>query len=460
VDNPGYTGFPSSDPYITEVGGTTLSTTGPGGAYTSETVWNWGLVYGPFYDGIGSSGGVSSYYAIPWWQTNINADASGGSTTFRNTPDVALTADNVFVIASGGVQYPGVGGTSCAAPLWAGFTALVNQQAVNVGHAPVGFLNPALYALAKSQYYTNVFNDTTTGNNTWSASPTKYFAVTNYDLCTGLGTPKGTNLIAALTSVTNVYNIGMIMPPPPGPYVTNLSVMNGANPNGLWMLYIQDDKIFEIGTNYNGWFVNLTTANPVGFAADNQLYVNATNVTVNLGAHWITTLAVTNYGPSLSSNVFVADSLPDAPGVTLVSSNLTVGSITNYGSTLIWNLGNLPANAGGTLTLNFLANSPGIYTNGAVVGATTLDPNPDDDSIGVVANVIVSTSPVIVPYFPPGGGGGFQLSVTGAAASTVIQASTNLLTWIPVYTNIPPFTYTNYDSTNYMMRFYRAVVGP
>ncbi len=470
VDNPGYTGFPSSDPYITEAGATTLSTTGPAGAYVSETVWNWDVEFGPVDDGIGSSGGISSYYTIPWWQTNVSMTANGGSTTFRNIPDVALVGDNVLVVADAGVEYD-VGGTSCAAPLWAGFTALVNQQAANAGHAPVGFLNPALYALSRSQFYTNVFNDITTGNNTWSASPKQFFAVTNYDLCTGLGTPNGTNLIYALTSATNVNNtVGTTIPAPLQPWGNTLSGMYGGNPNGFWLLYVQDDTPSDSGTNYNGWFVNLTTANPVGLAADNQLYVlttinsqfyaNATNVPVAPGAHWITTLAVTNYGPSLSSNVFVADTLPLAPGITLVSSNLTLGSVTNYGSSLIWNLGNLAVNAGGTLTLNFLANTAGVYTNAATVSAATTDPNPDDDSVGVIANVAITTPPVIVPHFTLGAGGGFQLTVTGVSVSTVVQASTNLVNWIPVYTNIPPFTYTNYDTTNYMRRFYRAVVGP
>jgi subtilase family serine protease len=472
VDNPGYTGFPSSDPYITQVGGTTLTTTNPTGAYVSETVWNWDVEFGSPYDGIGTSGGVSSYYTIPWWQTNVTMTANGGSTTYRNIPDVALTADNVFVIADGGVYYVGVGGTSCAAPLWAGFTALVNQQAASNGRSSVGFINPTIYALAAGPYYTNVFNDITTGSNTWSASPTRYLAVTNYDLCTGLGTPNGTNLINALASPTNTLNFSRIIPAPPGPYVTNLTVLNGANPNGLWLLFVQDDTAPFSGTNYNGWFVNLTTANPVGFAADNQLYVSTaanhqsyagtTNVSLILGASWVTTLAVTNYGPSLSSNVFVADTLPIAPGVALVSSNLTRGSLLSYGDTLVWNLGNLATNAGGTLTLNFVANVTGLYTNSASVSAITPDPNPDDDSVSVVASVAVLTPPVIVPHFTfGGGGGGFQLSVTGVGASTVIEASTNLVAggWVPVFTNVPPFIFTNFDSTNYPMRFYKAVVG-
>ena len=191
-DSDAFTGsiaFPSDSTNITQVGGTTL-TTGSGAAYSSETVWNRG-------GGIGSSGGTSTYYPIPSYQLGINMTASQGSTSMRNVPDVALTADNIWVTYNNGGT--GVfGGTSCAAPLWAGFTALVNQQAAAGGLAPVGFLNPALYTIGQGAGYTTNFHDITTGNNTWSNSPSKYYAVTGYDLCTGWGTPNGTNLINTL----------------------------------------------------------------------------------------------------------------------------------------------------------------------------------------------------------------------------------------------------------------------
>ena len=132
----------------------------------SETVWNWG-------DGIGSAGGISTQYPIPSWQTNINMTSNQGSTTRRNTPDVALTADNVYVRADG--RDWNVGGTSCAAPLWAGFAALINQQAVATGHSPVGFVTPAIYALGGSPNYTTCFHDITTGNNESSGSPDQVF---------------------------------------------------------------------------------------------------------------------------------------------------------------------------------------------------------------------------------------------------------------------------------------------
>jgi uncharacterized repeat protein (TIGR01451 family) len=180
--------FPGDSTNITVVGGTTLTTTGPGGSYVSETVWNWG--------NSGSSGGISTYYPIPAYQLGISMVANHGSTTMRNVPDVALTADNVYVRADGSDL--SVGGTSCATPLWAGFMALVNQQGVSYGKPPVGFLNPTVYAIGTGTSYSSGFHDITTGNNFSSSSPSNFPAVAGYDLCTGWGTPTGTNLINLL----------------------------------------------------------------------------------------------------------------------------------------------------------------------------------------------------------------------------------------------------------------------
>ena len=149
---------------------------------------------GPDFDGQGSGGGISGRYLIPSWQLGVNMSVNQGSTKTRNVPDVSMAADNVYVIANFGVPQS-VGGTSCAAPLWAAFAALANQQAAAHGRPTLGFLNPALYALGESQNYTNCFHDVTTGNNAWSQSPSRYFAVPGYDLCTGWGTPAGSNLV-------------------------------------------------------------------------------------------------------------------------------------------------------------------------------------------------------------------------------------------------------------------------
>lgn len=187
---------PITSTNVTAVGGTTLSTSGAGGAWTGETVWNYNP-YGGSFANVGSSGGISTYYSIPYWQTNVTTVGNSRSTTKRNIPDVALTADNVYVIYNNGAT-TGAAGTSCAAPLWAGFTALINQQAALAAKSPIGFINPALYALATNANYTSLFHDITTGNNIGTNTAGLYYAVAGYDLCTGLGTPGGTNLINAL----------------------------------------------------------------------------------------------------------------------------------------------------------------------------------------------------------------------------------------------------------------------
>lgn len=184
---------PSDDAYVTVVGGTTL-TTGTGGAWSSEVVWSWFP-----RQADASSGGVSLVFPIPSWQQSVDMSGNQGSTKKRNIPDVALTADNIFVVYNNGSEAE-FGGTSCAAPLWAAFTAMVNQHALAHGESTVGFINPAVYSIGLGSGYTTAFHDITSGNNTNEASTTKYMAATGYDLCTGWGTPNGTNMVNALAS--------------------------------------------------------------------------------------------------------------------------------------------------------------------------------------------------------------------------------------------------------------------
>jgi subtilase family serine protease len=184
---------PDDDPYITIVGGTTLATAGPRGAWLSETVWN--AQEGP---GVAvTGGGISTIYNIPVWQKGLNLLANHGSNTKRNTPDVAMVADNIFIVADNGFQELS-GGTSAAAPLWAAFAALANQQAVGAGLGPIGFVNPALYNIGTNSSFTACFDDVTVGNNT-NNNASQFFAVPGYDLCTGWGSPSGSSLIIALT---------------------------------------------------------------------------------------------------------------------------------------------------------------------------------------------------------------------------------------------------------------------
>jgi subtilase family serine protease len=272
-DSDAFTGsitFPSDSTNITQVGGTTLTTTGPNGSYVSETVWNWGLDQGSY---VGSSGGISTYYPIPSWQRGINMTTNRGSTTMRNVPDVALTADNVYVRYGNGSSGT-FGGTSCAAPLWAGFTALVNQQAVASGRSTVGFVNPAIYTIGQGANYAVDFHDITTGNNTWPSSPANFYAVPGYDLCTGWGTPAGQSLINALAGPSDTL------------VITPASGFAASGPvGGPFSVTTQNFSLTNLGTISLNWSVNSTaswlTASPNSgaLAAGGQ-----TTVTANLNS--------------------------------------------------------------------------------------------------------------------------------------------------------------------------------
>ena len=145
---------PASQPYMVGVGGTKL-TTGTGATYTSETTWNAGSA-----SAGGGGGGISIEWAIPSYQTGVVSAASKGSTTQRNVPDVSLDSDPAtgYAIYYGG-SWQTYGGTSCAAPLWAAFTALVNQRRVANGSALLGFPNPAIYTIGKGTRYSSDFHD-------------------------------------------------------------------------------------------------------------------------------------------------------------------------------------------------------------------------------------------------------------------------------------------------------------
>jgi subtilase family serine protease len=174
--------YPADDVYVTSVGGTDLTTSSAGGPWSSETAW------------VDGGGGISpDGFAIPSWQTTAASGCSSCSKTNRNGPDVSANANFTFYVCAdqSGCTANNYGGTSFAAPMWAGYLALVNQQSVANGNKPVGFINPSLYAIGEGSSYGSDFHDIVSGSNGYSAT-------TGYDLATGWGSPNGTGLINAL----------------------------------------------------------------------------------------------------------------------------------------------------------------------------------------------------------------------------------------------------------------------
>ena len=178
--------YPSESIYVVAVGGTDLTTNGAGGPWQSETAW------------IDSSGGpADDGFAIPSWQAGLANSSNQASTTIRNVPDVAAEANTDNYLCDQGSCTGDYGGTSFAAPRWAGFLALVNQQVVANGNSTLGFVDPVVYSIGAGTNYNNDFHDITSGNNN-NGHGQSYNAVVGYDLVTGWGSPNGQNLINAL----------------------------------------------------------------------------------------------------------------------------------------------------------------------------------------------------------------------------------------------------------------------
>ncbi len=183
---------PASQPFVVAVGGTRLNSSG--GVYRSEATWN----NGSPQQGAGG-GGISSPWVPPSWQNRVGTTKHRGHTSMRKVPDVALNSDPMTGYA---VFYSGrwvtVGGTSAAAPLWAGFTALVNEQRQANGLRQVGFLNPILYNLGRSSRYASDFNDIQDGS-----TNLYYPAIQGWDNATGWGSMNGQGLFQDLSVDTS-----------------------------------------------------------------------------------------------------------------------------------------------------------------------------------------------------------------------------------------------------------------
>jgi subtilase family serine protease len=208
--------WPADDAYVVSVGGTDLVTDSAGGPWASETAW------------VDSGGGISpDNIAIPSWQkiSGVINSSNKGSTTLRNGPDVSANANFTFYVCADQTSCTAnlYGGTSFAAPMWAGYIALVNQQLVANGQPTIGFINPTIYAQNESggsltSAYGANFHDITSGT---SGS---YSAVTGYDLVTGWGSPTA-SLITALTGTTPTSGFSLSASP------TSLSFAEGTTGN-------------------------------------------------------------------------------------------------------------------------------------------------------------------------------------------------------------------------------------
>ena len=212
---------PASQPFVTGVGGTSLTAIGPP---PTETAWNSTGQAESVLGGSGAGGGgISAFWPMPAYQSGAPASLDVAGTLSsgapcrvavglcREVPDVSADADPnygylIYFNGSGTRSsapsgWQGTGGTSAAAPLWAAVIALADADRA-CGGVPVGFADPTLYALAASAPGT-YFHDVTAGDNDLTGTAGGlYPAAPGYDMATGLGSPDAAALAPALCATT------------------------------------------------------------------------------------------------------------------------------------------------------------------------------------------------------------------------------------------------------------------
>jgi kumamolisin len=327
---------PAAQPFMVAVGGTTLSLNADH-SYGSES--SWVDILGGW---LGGGGGVSSVWSTPNWQMGV---PNATSTTMRNVPDVALNSDlnTGYSIYWDGDWYI-AGGTSCASPIWAAFTARVNQARATLGYPTLGFANPRIYQIATGPNYGADFNDIADGSNNYY-----YVAGTGYDNSTGWGSLNGANLFADLT----VFPV-----PPAGPLAAPTGLTARAV-NGTVNLSWKASYLATSYSVYRGSSPGAEGSTPIASGLTATSFADS----VPNGITFYYKVSATNVtGTSELSNEIsatpVALSLPDTP------TNLTVAWV-NGAMNLSWN-----ASAGATSYNLYRGKTAGgesmVPVNGAV----------------------------------------------------------------------------------------------
>lgn len=406
--------WPADDANIVSVGGTDLTTSSAGGPWASETAW------------ADSGGGVSpDSIAIPSWQTAADG-CSGCSKTLRNGPDVSGNANFTYYVCADQTTCTAnsYGGTSFAAPMWAGYLALANQQAAANGKT-IGFINPTIYPAAEGSSHATYLHDITSG------SCGTFSAATGFDLCTGWGSPNTTGLIGLLAgsssspsftlsdspssltitqgssgtstiSVTDVGGFTGSVTLAASGLPSGVTASFGTNPTtGTSVLTLTASSSATTGsstvtiTGTSGSLTATTTlALTVNSTATPAFSVSAspTSVTVTQGGSGTSTITVTSTGGFNSATTLSASGLPSGVTATFstnpvtppangsatstltltASSSATTGTATvtitgTSGSTSHTATISLTVNASSTATevnLSSYFNWPGTYTNG------------------------------------------------------------------------------------------------
>jgi len=197
--------WPATSPFVTAVGGTTLNLNASGARNGLDSAWNdtYSTAVNNFFFGndgpnpLATGGGKSAYYGRPGYQQGVR----GVTGSQRGIPDISMSAScsvavNVFETFTGGQGgWAASCGTSESAPMFAAIVALADQLARH----PLGFINPALYALAAKHAPGIVAVASGNNNVSFPGGTVHGYSVRHgYNLVTGLGTVNGRYLVPEL----------------------------------------------------------------------------------------------------------------------------------------------------------------------------------------------------------------------------------------------------------------------
>ena len=408
---------PADDAYVTAVSMSLVTTNGAGGSWAAD-----------IYAG-GAGGGYSdgpTPVPLPSYQAGIANASNQASTSFRNMPDVVIDGYGSFLCGGSNATnthqcFPNAGCTTCtnggssmSAPIWASYMALVNEEAANEGKPPIGFLNPALYLIAKGSRYASDFHDIIGGSNNCCGQNYAYTAVPGFDLVSGWGTPSGTNLMTDLLSQGSAFSL----------LLSASALTIGPSDSASVEVSVEPSSGFNGGVTLS--VVGLPSGVTASFNANPTAQDSTLTLTSNSSAQpksYALTITGTAGAGSLSASTTVVLTVTATQGNFTVGSTLTATAI--QGGTSVAPTTDNP----NTITVTSVDNFSGtvnLALHSAPAGMTaTFDPPSVTLSSDTTANSVMTLT-------------ASTTTATGPATAMISGASGSLTSGVPLLLSITP----------------------